>query len=67
MRENRQHMVPQVIIDCAENLMNSKIEHMRDSYIMRLETIRDYCDEVLKKSNNKPTFTVPTKKKSILR
>jgi len=43
------HLVPQPVIDCAENLKNNNHEHLRLNYIMRLEAIRDYCDQVLKK------------------
>jgi hypothetical protein len=67
MNQNNMHMVPQVIIDCAENLFTSKQDHMKDAYKSRLETIRDYCEDVLKKSNSRPAFTVPVKKKSVSR
>jgi hypothetical protein len=46
---NNQHLVPQVIIDVAENLSSTTNENSRNAYIMRLETIRDYCDNVLRK------------------
>ena len=60
-------MIPQPVIDCAENLFTTKQDHLKQSYIARLETIRDYCEDVLKKANNRPAFTVPVKKKSVIR
>ena len=60
-------MIPQPVIDCAENLFTTKQEHLKQSYIARLETIRDYCEDVLKKANNRPAFTIPVKKKSVIR
>ena len=43
-----QHLVPQVVIDCAENIKkNSKNRFVMDNYTMRLEAIRDYCDRIL--------------------
>jgi galactokinase len=67
--QNRVHMVPQIVVDVAENLMNAKHDHMRDTYTLRLEAIRDYCDAALKQAGSptRQTFTVPVKKKSILR
>jgi len=66
MKQNNIHLVPQVVIDCAENLLKSTNPNMKDAYTLRLEAIRDYCDEVLKKLNtstSKPTFTPVRKKK----
>ena len=67
MNQNNLHMIPQPVIDCAENLFTTKQEHLKQSYIARLETIRDYCEDVLKKANNRPAFTIPVKKKSVIR
>ena len=67
MNQNNLHMIPQPVIDCAENLFTTKQDHLKQSYIVRLETIRDYCEDVLKKANNRPAFTVPVKKKSVIR
>ena len=61
-------MIPQVVIDCAENLVSTKVEHMKTNYALRLEAIRDYCDDMLKKANGvgtKPTFTPVRKKKFV--
>lgn len=67
MNQNNLHLVPQPVIDCAENLFNTKQDHLKQTYIARIETIRDYCEDVLKKSNSRPAFTVPVKKKSVIR
>jgi hypothetical protein len=49
-----QHLVPQVVVDCAESMIKTNQDHMKTNYIMRLEAIRDYCDEMLRKSVSKP-------------
>lgn len=45
------HLIPQPVIDCVESLRTTKQEHMRLNYIVRLEAIRDYCDQALKVGN----------------
>jgi hypothetical protein len=66
MNQNRIHMVPQIVIDCAENLLNAKHGHMRDAYAGRLEAIRDYCIQALQSAQHQTNFIQP-KKNSILR
>ena len=61
MNQNNLHMIPQPVIDCAENLFTTKQDHLKQTYIARLETIRDYCEDVLKKASN-PTRQVFDKK-----
>lgn len=56
MKVEKLHLIPQVIIDCAESLINTKQENLRLNYVMRLEAIRDYCDQALKAADQKPTF-----------
>jgi len=63
MKKNNLHMVPQPVIDCAENITSSRNPNTRDMYIVRLEAIRDYCDEVLKSIPAKPVFEDFNKKK----
>ena len=67
MNKNRIHLVPQVVIDCADNLRSSKVDHMRESYLSRIEAIREYCDEVLKTVDSHAAFSANIKKKSVLR
>ena len=55
-------MIPQPVIDCAENLFSTRQDHLKQTYITRLETIRDYCEDVLKKANTNPTRQVFDKK-----
>lgn len=57
------HNVPQAVIDCAENLINTKQDHARQAYIARLESIRDFCDTVLKKSSQNNVFNMTKAKK----
>jgi len=66
MKENNIHLVPQVVIDCAENLLKSTNSNMKDTYTMRLETIRDYCNQALQSAQHQANYT-PPKKNSILR
>ena len=52
MKESNIHLVPQVVIDCAENIFNpSNKAHVRDNYMMRIEVIREYCNEVLTRAS----------------
>lgn len=62
MNENKMHLIPQAIIDCATDLATTKNENIRINYIVRLETIRDYCDQVLK-SQNQVRWAPPVRKK----
>ena len=49
-----QHLIPVNITDIFEKLNNPNLrENERANYILRLETIRDYCDAAVKKENNK--------------
>ncbi len=56
MNKNRLHMVPQVVIDCAENFINTKNPNTRQTYETRLEAIREYCEYMLKQNQ----FSVST-------
>lgn len=50
------HLVPANVIDIVEKLSNKDIfanEEM--NYVLRLEAIRDYCQDAIIKSNNKPS------------
>lgn len=48
------HYIPQPVIDCVEKAFNSdNNKFTSDTYIVRLEAIRDYCDEALNKLNSK--------------
>lgn len=66
MNNNKIHLIPQPVIDCAENLRTTHQEHMRLNYIVRLEAIRDYCEQALRTTSQKNTFT-NTKSKKISR
>ena len=46
--KDKMHLIPQPVIDCAESLVSTKQEHMKMNYIIRLEAIREYCDDILK-------------------
>ena len=50
---NNEHLVPQVVIDVAQNFLNKNQNiNSKMNYELRLQAIRDYCDNVLKA----PTF-----------
>jgi hypothetical protein len=59
------HLIPQVIIDCATDLATTKNENIKVNYVVRLETIRDYCDQVLKSQNQQQQvrWSPPSRKK----
>lgn len=50
MNKNKLYMVPQVVIDCAENYATSKNPNSRAAYEARLVAIKEYCDYMLKQS-----------------
>lgn len=57
--KHNMHLLPQIVIDLADNALNeSKHENERSNYILRLETIRDYCSAAINKYNT----TKPIKK-----
>jgi hypothetical protein len=46
------HLLPQIVLDLAESALDeSKHENERSNYILRLETIRDYCGAAINKYN----------------
>lgn len=47
MLKNRMHLVPQVVIDAANGLLESEREALKENFRERLEAIRDFCDSVL--------------------
>lgn len=47
MKTNNMHLVPQVVIDCAENIF--KGNRINEIYAARVEAIRDYCNSELQK------------------
>lgn len=53
MLSKKMHLIPQVIVDIAENLKNAKTENTKEAYRMRLETIREFCDQVLTNDKHK--------------
>ena len=65
MKENKLHLVPQVIIDCVNGLMETRQDHLRMNYIIRLEAIRDYCDQAIKNNSTavQPSFDRKPKSK----
>jgi hypothetical protein len=48
------HLVPPSVVDIVEKL-HSPIAHENEkmNYILRLEAIRDYCNEIVTKQNQK--------------
>ena len=46
-----EHLLPVSIVDLVQKLHDPAIrENERMNYVLRLETIRDYCDAAVKKS-----------------
>lgn len=51
MTKIKLHFVPQLVQELATNAQKAENFH-RDTYVMRLEAIRDYCDNIIKKLMN---------------
>ena len=45
---DRTHLVPQAVVDCYEKALTESNQFARDNYILRLESIRDYCDKKIR-------------------
>ena len=53
MNPNNKYMVPQPVIDCAENLLNPKTHPLqREQLEERMVNIKNFCEEVLSKTQN---------------
>lgn len=51
---NQQHLVPQVVIDCAERMLDERSnQNTRDNYAQRIEAIKRFCEVVLEQKNAK--------------
>ena len=51
---NQQHLVPQVVIDCAEKMLDERSnQNVRDNYTQRIEAIKRFCEVVLEQKNTK--------------
>ena len=49
----QEHLIPANVLDIGTKLLNSNLlENERLNYIIRLETIRDYCITTLNKQTN---------------
>ena len=57
-----EHLVPVNVIDLVNKINDKNIrENEHQNYVLRVEAIRDYCDESLKRNINKIS-AVPNKK-----
>ena len=56
MKNDKIHMIPQPVIDCAENMFKAQNSNTQDMYYVRLQAIRDYCDQAMKRVPLKPMF-----------
>lgn len=66
MKNEKMHLIPQAVIDVAENLANTKQNNLRENYVVRLEAIREYCDDILKRVNSPTSKVFDNKTKSQL-
>lgn len=56
------HLVPINVQDLIEKMLDKNIrENEHHNYVLRVEAIREYCEEALRKNNNKIS-AVPFKK-----
>lgn len=54
------HLIPINVIDIVDKLNTPNIRDMeRTNYILRLEAIRDYCEETINKNNNQKPVKIP--------
>lgn len=44
---NRLYLVPQILTDIVQSLFSETRNHAQQNYKLRLEVIRDYCNEEL--------------------
>lgn len=59
---NNLHLVPANVIDIVEKLNKKNVFYNEEqNYLLRLEAIRDYCNDAIGKANNKNVLF--TKKK----
>lgn len=49
MEKTRLHYVPLMIQELADNAIKSDKQFLQDTYLLRLESIREYCDEAIHK------------------
>ena len=64
MKSEQMHLIPQAVIDVAQGVVSTKQDNLRMNYIIRLEAIREYCDEVLKTVNSPAKQVFDRKPKS---
>lgn len=51
---NQKHLVPQVVIDCAEKLLDHRTNsNTREVYQQRIEATKKFCEIVLEQMNSK--------------
>lgn len=51
---SQQHLVPQVLIDCAEKMLDKHTNsNARENYQQRIEATKRFCETVLEQMNNK--------------
>jgi hypothetical protein len=44
-----EHLIPVSILDLVDKFNNSKNENEKINYQLRIEAVRDYCDQAVKK------------------
>lgn len=48
------HLVPINVVDVVENMLDkNRRENEHNNYVLRVEAIRDYCQEALERNKNK--------------
>jgi len=51
------HLIPPAVKDCVEAMLSDKVQiDARNNYEQRVEAIRSYCEEALKKFHNNRKF-----------
>lgn len=51
---NQKHLVPQVVIECAEKLLDDRTNYnAKENYQQRIEATKKFCEIVLEQMKNK--------------
>jgi len=53
---NKTFMVPPAVLDIGNNVLSASNETVKNNYLSRIAAIREYCESILKSSEQKTNF-----------
>lgn len=53
MQKSKMHLVPVAVIDCAQQAETAKNSTVKETYLERLRTTKEFCEYVLNKLDDK--------------